>query len=187
MSVLTFQLTKLGIDGYEIDWDNHDKYIAKQTYSHYTRRKQRQEEADKVWQQAFEFAKADLFVTDTKVVHNFDTWKEEKIDGRKPGAMTLLSGHEDAQKCVAVICERLNFDLGSGDRQHFYDFTDAWARSVANAVANQTMGLQLPTTELFRLRGKYLAKRMGFGTEDFEAAIKEFEALGDDMLTKIGG
>lgn len=176
MSVLTFQLTKAGLKGYELDYDNVEKYYEPQNDHHASGRVQRVEEADQDWQQAYGFAAQDLIVRKSRTVHDYQQWKDVDEYYYAPGEMKTLDGHALVQECIQKICKQFDAKYGGDDKKYVDDFCEAFARVIANCVANQKLGMELPTWRLLHNRCLYCMKRvMGERLKetmcDFEEAI----------------
>lgn len=192
MSVLTFQLTKIGISGYELDYDNVSKYYEKENYSHSSGRLQREEEADTDWQQAYQAAKMDIAQIEYRTTHNYERWCDEDTPFYAVGEMSLLSGCSLAMECVEKACKQFDASKILTDRHTMNELIDSFARAIANAVANKKLGMKLVTGKLFYNRGLYGVKLvMNDHTdetmEEFMDAIDSFSALStDEMRLQLG-
>ncbi len=155
MSVLTFQLAKMGFKGYELDYDHVEQYYEKINPSHPSGRVQRPEEADADWKATYDFVMNDLIVPKMRTVHDYEKWRDVDEPYFAAGEMLLLSGYELAQDCIRRICEKFSANYTSEDRKYVDDFRDAMSRSAANMVANRKLGMELPTERLIQLRCRY--------------------------------
>lgn len=155
MSVLTFQLTKMGLKGYELDYDHVEQYYEKYNPSHPSGRVQRPEEADADWKATYDFVMNDLIVPKTRKVHDYEQWKDVDEPYFDTGDMRVLEGSELARECISKICEKFSAKYTSDDRKYVNDFRDAMSRAAANATANHKLGMELPSERLIRLLGRY--------------------------------
>ncbi|MBR4906963.1 MAG: hypothetical protein IKZ44_08980 [Clostridia bacterium] len=155
MSVLTFQLTKMGLKGYELDYDYVDQYFEKYNPSHPSGRVQRVEEADADWKATYDFVMNDLIVPKTRKVHDYEQWKDVDELYFDTGEMHVLEGSELARECIGKICKKFSAKFISEDRKYVDDFRDAMSRAAANVVANRKLGMKLPTERLIQLRCRY--------------------------------
>lgn len=179
MSVLTFQLTKMGLKGYELDYDNVEQYYEKYNPNHPSGRAQRAEEADADWKATYDFVMNDLIVPKMRTVHDYEKWQDVDEPYFAAGEMRVLEGYELARECVGNICEKFSAKYTSDDRKYVDDFRDAMSRAAANAVANRKLGMGLPTERLIQLRCRYcVLKVMPDNADD---VLQTFSlAIGDD-------
>lgn len=192
MSVLTFQLTKIGLKGYELDYDNVSKYYEKENYSHSSGRLQREEEADVDWQQAYKAAQTDIACIEYRTTHNYERWCDESTPYYAVGAMSLLTGCDLAMECVTNACKQLDASKILADRRTMNELIDSFGRAIANALANKKLGLHLVTSKLFYNRGLYGVKlvmcdRTDETMAEFIKAIERWSTLSvDEMKAKLG-
>lgn len=160
MSVLTFQLTKIGLKGYELDYDHVEQYYEKYNPSHPSGRVQRPEEADADWKATYDFVMNDLIVPKTRKVHDYEQWKDVDEPYFDVGELRVLEGYELARECIGKICKKFSAKYTSVDRKYVDDFRDAMSRAAANAVANRKLGMELPTDRLIQLRCRYCVMKV---------------------------
>lgn len=160
MSVLTFQLTKMGLKGYELDYDHVEQYYEKYNPSHPSGRVQRPEEADADWKATYDFVMNDLIVPKTRKVHDYEQWKDVDEPYFDVGELRVLEGSELAKDCIRKICAKFSAKYTSDDRKYVDDFRDAMSRAAANAVANRQLGMELPTDRLIQLRCRYCVMKV---------------------------